>query len=89
MKKEDFLELTQAINSMIKLREQEKEKYQVSELLHTAIIFLQSSISSFEQLKQRGEKVDTNRKNNLENLRKIMANLLEIRRLLGMGSRSG
>jgi len=89
MKKEDFEALNQTINSMIKLREQEKEKYQVSELLHVAIEYLKGSISSFEQLKIRGEKVDTNRKKNLENLKKVLANLLEIKRLLGLGNRSG
>ena len=89
MKKEDFEALNQTVKSMIKLREQEKEKYQVSELLHVAIEYLKGSISSFEQLKIRGEKVDTNRKKNLENLKKVLANLLEIKRLLGLGNRPG
>jgi len=89
MKKEDFEALNQTINSMMKLREQEKEKYQVSELLHVALTILNGSISSFEQLQIRGEKVNTARKKNLENLKKVQANLIEIRRVLGMGSRSG
>mgnify|MGYP001309302317 CR=1 FL=1 len=88
MKKEDFEELNKTINSMIKLREQEKEKYQVSEILHTSILILKSCISSLEQLKIRGEKIDSTRQNNLKNLRNLMANLTEIKRLLGMGGRS-
>ena len=89
MKKEDFEELNKLISSLTELREQEKEKYQVSEILHVAIQLLSGSISSFEQLQIRGEKVNTSRKKNLENLKKVLANLLEIRRLLGMGGRSG
>ena len=89
MKKEDFEALNQTINSMIKLREQEKEKYNASELLHVAIQLLSSSISSFEQLQIRGEKVNTARKKNLKNLGQIEANLYEIRRILGLGSRPG
>ena len=82
-------EVEQLIKTATEFRDKEKEKFRVGSIWKESIEALRVTIASLEQLRSRGEKVDSARQSNIQNLRKIVLNLLEIGGVLGLANNSG
>ena len=82
-------EVDELIKTLTTFAEKEKEKFRVGLLLGESIRALQTCASSLEQLRLRGEKVDSTRNRNIKNLKKIRLNLIEVCKTLGIGGSSG
>jgi len=93
MKKDQALEVLKTLR-LIKdetrhLEESEKQKYRVGLIMQESINELRSIIASLEQLEARGEKVNSARQDNLNKLRLVLKDQLELSLILGVGDGSG
>jgi len=89
MEKIELKEVEKLIKTATEFRDKEKEKFKVGLILKESIDALRRTISSFEQLQLRGEKVNSARLNNMRTLRQILLNLIDLGEILGLVGGSG
>lgn len=82
-------EIESTIKELSMFRDEELKKFKVGLLLNRSSDKLKGTISSFEQFLIRGEKVNSIKRNNIRCMRQILLDLLELRDILGIGSRYG
>ena len=75
-------ELDELIKSLTALRNKEDEKYRAGALARQSLEKIKMAVNSLSQLKVRGEKIDSARRNNLGILKEILKNLEELNALL-------